>query len=504
MENKSYRRWQNTKHFYYHSVIIIVGGENKLNILKKKKRKNSRNPNLSKNFKQKHSKTYGTIIVLIFITFLIGVFLEDTPSNGSDFEKVVMENITLDKNESILLNFENGINLNKEHKNFSCLSSDTQVAQVINSKVFALSQGEVSIRCKLGNQELEPFIVTVTDQSSSENKPILSDQPSSSTDSENQNNSDNSTSETNSPTKPNVNDSNVPTDSTANSPPNNDISNNNSEESINTDNDKDNDQIIDKPQNNTSSSGRLLVSFIDVGQGDSILIETPNNKTILIDAGTSGYSTKIENYLKSRGISKIDVLIGTHPHADHIGGMVHIINTFTIGSIYMPNVSSTTQTFENLLLTIQNKGMTINTAKSGVSINVDNSVQTNFIAPVSTYYSDINQYSAVLKVTYNSTSFLFTGDAGQTSENEMLNSGTNLKADVLKVGHHGSSTSTTQSFLNSVSPKYAVITVGNNNRYGHPHDAVIERLNSMNVNIFRTDLNGTIVMSSDGQNIKIE
>jgi competence protein ComEC len=245
----------------------------------------------------------------------------------------------------------------------------------------------------------------------------------------------------------------------------------------------------------------LIVSFIDVGQGDSILIQSPNGKNMLIDAGGSTTQTYVYNYLKGKDIKKIDVLVATHPHADHIGGMEYIIDNFDIGLIYMPKATTSTKTYEDLLIKIKSKGLSINTAKAGVTIDLDKDITIKMIAPIGVSYDYLNDYSAVIKIIYKNNSFLFIGDAQNASEQEMLNSGADLKSDVLKVGHHGSSASTSINFLNAVSPKFAVISVGKENSYGHPAQSTLDKLNTYGVSVYRTDESGTIVITSDGQNL---
>lgn len=248
------------------------------------------------------------------------------------------------------------------------------------------------------------------------------------------------------------------------------------------------------------NSGLLAVSYIDVGQADSILITTPDNKVMLIDAGNAADSDTVANYLKSRGISKIDVLIGTHPHEDHVGGMTTVVNNFDIEKIYMPKVTTTTQAFENLITAISDKGLSVTEPVPGTTFSLGDA-QFTILAPNNSSYEDLNNYSVVLRMTYGSNSFLFTGDAEGLSENEMLAGGYTLSADVLKVGHHGSNSSTSTAFLNAVNPKYAVISVGKGNDYGHPAQTTIDKLNSKGIKVFRTDLSGTIIASSDGYNI---
>lgn len=245
--------------------------------------------------------------------------------------------------------------------------------------------------------------------------------------------------------------------------------------------------------------GQFEVSYIDVGQADCILIKQ-GNYNMLIDAGNNGDSTTIVNYLKSKGVSKLDIVVGTHPHEDHIGSLDTVINTFSIGKLYMPKVTNTTKTYEDVVNAIKAKGLAVNTPEPGSSFTLGNATFT-ILAPNSSSYGDLNNYSIVLKATFGNNSFLFAGDAEDVSEREMLSKGYNLKVDVLKVGHHGSDSSTTPEFLNVVNPKYAVISVGKDNIYGHPAATTIDKLRNKGTAVFRTDLQGTIVATSDGTNI---
>lgn len=248
---------------------------------------------------------------------------------------------------------------------------------------------------------------------------------------------------------------------------------------------------------------KLIVSYIDVGQADSILIQIPNGKNVLIDAGNNGDSSAITSYLKKQGVSKLDIVIATHPHEDHIGSMDAIINTFDIGQIIMPKKDSTTDTYKALITAIQNKGLKITEAKAGLQLELGSEVSALLMAPNSAGYDDVNNFSAVLKLSYGSNTFLFEGDAQEPSETEMINAGFNLKADVLKVGHHGSNTSSSTAFLAKVQPKYAVISVGKDNSYGHPSSATLSNLLKAGAEVFRTDESGTIIAESDGTNVTI-
>jgi competence protein ComEC len=257
--------------------------------------------------------------------------------------------------------------------------------------------------------------------------------------------------------------------------------------------------VVATPQPPEKPAANLKVHFIDVGQGDCILIED-GNSAMLIDAGNPQNGPDIVSYIKKLGISKLDFVIATHPHADHIGGMADVINAFDIGRIIMPKVEHTTRTFENLLLTIRNKGLKITAPVPGTEYRLGNTSFT-ILAPNSSSYKNLNDYSVVVRLTYGSTSFLFTGDAEQTSEKEILAKGYNIKSDVLKVGHHGSKTSTTTRFLDAVSPRYAVICVGANNQYGHPAPETLSKLAERGIKVYRTDEAGTIIATSDGKSI---
>ena len=245
----------------------------------------------------------------------------------------------------------------------------------------------------------------------------------------------------------------------------------------------------------------LKVHYLDVGQGDSIFIELPNNETMLIDAAESYQSEKIINYLKNLNYQKIDYVIGTHPHTDHIGGLKDIINTFEIGKIYMPKVVSTTKTYESLLMAIKDKNLKINTAKAGTSIIDTDALKINILAPNNSTYTELNNYSVVTKITYGTTKFLFMGDAEKLSENEIKE---DVTADVIKIGHHGSNTSSSIDFIKKVNAKYGIISVGLNNKYNLPKEEIITNWENSGTKIYLTSINGTITASSDGTNIKIE
>ncbi|MBO5375493.1 MAG: MBL fold metallo-hydrolase [Bacilli bacterium] len=240
----------------------------------------------------------------------------------------------------------------------------------------------------------------------------------------------------------------------------------------------------------------LVVYFLDVGQADSILIKS-NNEYMLIDAGNNEDGKNLVEYLKALGITKFKYVVGTHAHEDHIGGMDDVIDNFDIGTFYMPDVVTTTKTFEDVLDSLENKKMYFDTPKVDSTITIGNSKIK--VLHVGDDESDLNNTSIVLKLNYNNVSFLFTGDA--TSEVEKLILDKDIQSTVLKVSHHGSKYSSVASFLKKVNPTYAVITCGDENEYGHPHDVVLQKLEKLNAKIYRTNELGTIIVSSDGENI---
>ncbi|HHV30292.1 MAG TPA: MBL fold metallo-hydrolase [Clostridium sp.] len=253
---------------------------------------------------------------------------------------------------------------------------------------------------------------------------------------------------------------------------------------------------------NSVLNDQLQITFLDVGQADSILI-SQGQRYMLIDAGNNADEELVVNYLKSKGIGKLDYVIGTHAHEDHIGGLDAVINDFEIGKVLMPKQISTTKTFEDVLVAIKNKGMKVTTPKVGDVYELGKAKWT-ILAPNKEKYENINNSSLVVRMTFGNNSFIFMGDAEELSEREILSNNLEIQSDLIKIGHHGSGSSTTALFLKKVSAKYAVISVGKDNSYGHPDSLILNRLKTFGVEVFRTDEIGTIVVTSDGDTIKFD
>ena len=258
--------------------------------------------------------------------------------------------------------------------------------------------------------------------------------------------------------------------------------------------------VVTVPAPEPSEYQELKVHFLDVGQGDSCFIELPNKETMLIDAGESECGDSIVTYIYGQGYDTLDYVVATHPHADHIGGMADVLNTFNIENFYATAFTTTTHTYERMLDAVENSGAAVHEVMAGSVILDEPEILVEVVAP-KTLGDDSNNSSVVIKLTYGENKFLFTGDAEKSEEDDIWS---NIKCDVLKVGHHGSATSSSANFLKKVDPTYAVISCGMGNKYGHPTDEVLERLNSRNIEVFRTDLQGTIVFTSDGKNINVD
>lgn len=245
----------------------------------------------------------------------------------------------------------------------------------------------------------------------------------------------------------------------------------------------------------------MEVHFIDVGQGDAILVKTASS-SLLIDAGENNMASTVTNYLQKQGIDKLDYIIGTHPHSDHIGGLDHVINTFGADTILMPEAVHTTKTYEDVLEAIEDKDMKITLPRVGEEYQLGPASFT-ILAPNSSDYSDLNDYSIGIRLVYKNSEFLLAGDVSTFSEQEMLKNGLDLSADVLKISHHGSEYSSCSEFLDEVSPSHAVISVGEDNEYGHPHEVILQALAERNISVYRTDKQQNIIFTTDGKTISV-
>lgn len=246
----------------------------------------------------------------------------------------------------------------------------------------------------------------------------------------------------------------------------------------------------------------LQVHFIDVGQGDSILIQTPENKeNILIDAGPKEAGNRVVSYLKDHGVDKIHLLIATHPHEDHIGGLLEVLEHFPVQQVIDSGKRHNSNTYKKYLRIIAAKKIPFSIAKIE-SINLSKGIEVRILGPIRHDYEDLNNYSVVTKLVYGKTSFLFTGDMEKEAERDIAKE--DLQASILKVGHHGSRSSTSAQFLRRVKPEVAVISLGKDNDYGHPHEITLKKLSKVGVKVYRTDINGTIDIISNGSTYSVK
>ena len=245
---------------------------------------------------------------------------------------------------------------------------------------------------------------------------------------------------------------------------------------------------------------KIQIHFFDVGQADSILLIS-NNEAMLIDAGTNETGKTVVQNLKNLGISKIDYLVGTHPHEDHIGGLDDVINNFEIGTIYMPKIQTNTKTFEDVLDAISNKGLKVTSPNKGDTFTVgDVNCEVMLCTPeLAEEKNNLNLSSIVIRSTFKEQSYLFMGDA--ETENEKLRDWP--QTNILKVGHHGSKTSSSEKFLNEVKPQIAIIQAGKDNKYGLPKQETLDKISKLGTIIYRTDENKNILLESDGIKNKI-
>ncbi|HDN2403229.1 TPA: MBL fold metallo-hydrolase [Clostridioides difficile] len=242
----------------------------------------------------------------------------------------------------------------------------------------------------------------------------------------------------------------------------------------------------------------LSIHMIDVGQGDSILVQTPTNKNILIDGGDEDSENIIISYLRQKRIKTIDIIIATHPDSDHIGSLDNIIKKFNVNSIYMPEQSTDSEAYQNLINSCTDKNLSIQHLYKNDVLNIDNNINIYVLSP-SYIQEESNLNSIVFKLTFNDNSFLFMGDDEEENEKEILHSFKLNNINFIKIGHHGSNSSSSLEFIKKISPDIAAISCGYKNQYGHPHREVINNLKQNHVSIYRTDRIGDIVFYSDGE-----
>lgn len=259
------------------------------------------------------------------------------------------------------------------------------------------------------------------------------------------------------------------------------------------------DILTPKEQEIADDNALLKVHFIDVGQGDGILLES-KGEFVLIDAGEKEYGDTVLKYIKKRNAKSLKYVIATHPHSDHIGGLAKVINGIDTENFITVETDQSTRTWLNVLKAVDKNDVNYIDAEVGSTYSFGEASFT-ILAPLSDNYNGYNNYSVVTMVECGDIRFLMTGDAEKESEKEMLEAKEDLRADVLKLGHHGSSTSSTAAFLKAVNPAYAIISCGKNNDYGHPHKETIKKLKLMGCTYLRTDTMGTIVAATDGEHL---
>jgi competence protein ComEC len=250
-----------------------------------------------------------------------------------------------------------------------------------------------------------------------------------------------------------------------------------------------------------STLASIKVHFIDVGQGDSVLIQAPGGESVLIDGGEA--DSGAVQYLQRLGITHLNLVIATHPHSDHIGGLVQVLNTIPVDEVITNGVMHTTLTYEHFLDAITASKAKYMEAKRGDTISLGD-LNFNVLSPISNTDEDLNNGSLVLRLVYGKVSFLFTGDAQQAAEDSMIGSGLDVSATILKVAHHGSRNGSPLEFLTAVHPQIAIYSAGLGNDYGHPHPETIAALKSIGAVIYGTDVNGTVIVTTDGNEYSIE
>lgn len=252
---------------------------------------------------------------------------------------------------------------------------------------------------------------------------------------------------------------------------------------------------------------RLEVHFLDVGQGDCILLQTPDGRNVLVDAGDRDSADEVVRYLDRNGVDRIDLLVITHPHMDHIGGLPRVLERFGVARVVDAGYPHGSRTYEEILSSIDSRRIDYRLATSSQHPRVSKKVSFDIIWPVKGYApsgeSGLNNGSVVLRVTYGDVSLLLPGDIQYEAEGEILEARRELQSTILKVAHHGSQDSTSNEFLQVVRPEYAVISVGAENQYGHPGRATLRRLKAIGSVVYRTDRDGAVVFTTDGKAVQV-
>ncbi len=251
----------------------------------------------------------------------------------------------------------------------------------------------------------------------------------------------------------------------------------------------------------------LLVSFLDVGQGDCIFLRSPSGKTMLVDGGPAGSFPAIDAYLVHLGVAGLDVVVASHLHADHIGGLISVVDAYPVGDFYYPPFDAESETYADLLDALNESQATVKQPLAGKDTLIpwDSEVEVRILAPYDAVYDDFNDTSYLIRVRYGDTAVLLAGDTTQLGEALALKAQLDhlFRADVLKIGHHGSYDATSEDFLAAVSPAIAVICVGDNNGYGHPHQSLLDRLSERGITVYRTDMDGTVTILLDGTSVTV-
>ena len=258
-------------------------------------------------------------------------------------------------------------------------------------------------------------------------------------------------------------------------------------------------KITKEPAPTVSGSG-LWVHYLDVGQADCALLEC-DGEYILIDGGNVGDSNLVVSYLEQAGVEQLKAVVCTHAHEDHVGGLPGVLAVYPTEAVYAPTRTYASDCFDDFVYYTDQQGLTITIPQPGDTLSFGQA-KAEVLGPVKSY-AQTNNTSLVMMVTYGSNRFLFTGDMESDAETDLLESGADLKADVLKVGHHGSDTSTSYRFLYEVAPEQAIVSVGTDNKYGHPGEQTLSRLRDAEVTVYRTDRLGAVVAHSDGSQITV-